>query len=465
MRKRNNGAAAFGGRIWSKMARERSLKNLGSIQDEDYSTELARMLQKTEFENKQVIKAIELEKQQTAVLKKELELRPKQIKEVEISSRRLEEEVKRLHKQLTQSVAMTEAMKKSNQQLDQQIEALQTKLDNMRISTAQEAEEHKKHLEKYQALWEDYEKKYNELPKAKEVKRLRQVVEELTAKKLTLVQKREALEKTISQHTNKMNTDGGAKPRWTDWYIKMATLMVEITNKKTESKKIHQTIQKMGEENEFLKQTVVSQKTQLVSATYASEDEANLLQISQDDISQQEQYKNQGDASAIEVTDDSMIAYQDQLPIVEMTSQGNSQSYQQELQTQSQQSQPEFTLSNNSLTANIPTFNMSAFGAGVMQQSPQSNFFAGFGQDMSSQPEGISTSLQLTSEPHASVFSPGFSFTSPGGANSEASSAVGGGMSCFGSPASTSGAQEGFSFTFAGSQTPAKTSGNVFSFF
>ena len=107
---------------------------------------------------------------------------------------------------------------------------------------------------------------------------------------------------------------------------------------------------------------------------------------------------------------------------------------------------------------------MSAFGAGVMQQ-PQSNFFAGFGQDTSSQPEGISTGLQLISEPHASGFSPGFSFTSPGGANSEASSAVGGGMSCFGSPASTSGAQEGFSFTFAGSQTPAKTSGNVFSFF
>jgi len=446
------------------MARERSLMDLGSIQDEDYSTELARMLQKTEFENKQVIKAIEHEKQQTTVFKKELELRPKQIKEVEISSRRLEEEVKRLHKQLTQSVAMTEAMKKSNQQLDQQIEALQTKLDKMRRSTAQEAEEHKRHVEKYQLIWEDYEKKYNELPKAKEVKRLRQVVEELATKKLTLVQKQEALEKTISQYANKMNTDGGTKPRWTDWYVKIATLMVDIVNKKTESKEIYQTIQKIGEKNEYLKQTIVSaQKPQLVSATYASEDETNILQVSQDVVSQPEQYGDQGNAGAVEVVGDGMIAYRDQLPIVTIPSQ---QSYQQqqEQQTQSQRSQPEFTLSDNSLTTNIPTFSMSAFGAGLTQQ-PQSNFFAGFGQDISSQQEGISTGLPLTSEPHASGFSPRFSFTSPGEVNSEASSTVGGGLSCFGSPASTSGTQEGFSFTFAGSQTPAKTSGNVFSFF
>ena len=447
------------------MARERSPKDLGSIQDEDYSTELARLLQKTEFENKQVIKAIEQEKQQTAVLKKELELRPKQIKEVEISSRRIEEEVKRLHKQLTQSVAMIEAMKKSNQQLNQQIEVLQVKLDNMRRATAQEAEEHKKHLEKYQAIWEDYEKKYNELPKAREVKRLCQVVEELTTKKLSLVQKREALEKTLSQYTNKVNSNGGAKPRWTDWYVKVATLIVDITNKKTESKEIYQTIQKIGEENEFLKQTAASRKTQLVSAGYASEDEANVLQVSQDVISQQEQCGDQGDAGAIEVMGSSnMITFQDQQPIVEMPSQENSQLYQQKEQ-QSQQSQPEFTLSDSSLTANIPTFNMPAFGAGLMQQPPQSNFFTGFGQNNSSQLEGISTGLQLTSEPLVSGFSPGFSFTSPGAANSETSSAVGGGMSCFGSPASTSGTQEDFSFTFAGSQTPAKTSGNVFSFF
>jgi len=448
------------------MARELSSKELSSIQDEDYSTELARLLQKTEFENKQVIKAIEQEKQQTAVLKKELELRPKQIKEVEISSRRLEEEVKRLHKQLTQSVAMTEAMKKSNQQLDQQIEVLLGKLNSMKISTAEEAEKHKKHLEKYQAIWDDYERKYNELPKAKEVNRLRQVVDELTTKKVTLVQKREALEKTLSQYSNKINSDGKTKPRWTDWYVKVASLMVEITYKTTESRQVQQTIQKISEENELLKQVVVaSQNPQLVSPSYASEDEAaNVLQASQDDI-QQEQYGDQAcDAVAIEGTSSDMATFQDQQqPMVEMPSQENSQLFQQQEQG-SEQSQPEFNLLDNSFATNIPTFNMPAFGAGLMQQ-PQSNFFAGFGQDTSSQPEGISTGLQLTSEPHASGFSPGFSFTSPGGANSEASSALGGGMSCFGSPASTSGTQEGFSFTFSGSQTPAKTSGNVFSFF
>lgn len=83
-----------------------------SVRDEQHSVEIESLFQKTEFESKQLLKSIENEKEQIAAIKKQLEMRPKQIKEVEAETRRCEEEVKRLHRQYTQNDAITESMRK-----------------------------------------------------------------------------------------------------------------------------------------------------------------------------------------------------------------------------------------------------------------------------------------------------------------------------------------------------------------
>ena len=501
-------------------------KGFSVVTDEQYSTEIESLLQKTEFESKRLLKSIEDEKEQIVTIKKQLELRPKQIKEVETETRRCEEEVKALHRQLTQNMANV-SMKKQGIQLDEEIERLQNKLEGLVKQTSERAVEYNEKLENYKAIWKSYEQKYTSTPKAQEVQELQQTVDMLTAKKCELVQKREALEKKLNDLT--MSNNSSRKPSWTDWFVKLASVKIETMKLQNDSTEIHQAKLKALEENKFLKQKLASLK---------AKQHAEQLSLQVDNViheAPQEQYEDEasnepivGDMAEM-VTDDATLLVnpmsQDQQLPTERTSAESTQMVQQMTQftftdtnttsdttattfgisaggsqpTLSQQmAQFTFTDTTNATSDSTPaTFNIAAGNSEptLSQQMAQFTFtdttnspsdttpatfsiaagsseptvsqggfnFTGFGgEDVNMAQQA---GLQLPSESNTSTFFGQFSFTSPcaGGSREEGAT----GVSCFGSPASTTsgGHQDNF-FLFPGTQTPAgDNSSNVFSLF
>lgn len=429
-------------------------KGFSSIRDEQHSAELENLFQKTEFELKQLLKTIESEKEEIAGLKKQLELRPKEIKEEEAATRRCEEEVKRLHRQLTHNIAITESMKKQGFRLDEEIEKLQNKLQELVKTTAERAVEYNEKLRNYKAIWKSYEQKYTSSPKAQELQKLQQNVDGLTEKRSELVQKRETLERKLLNLTISSSEKGSQNPRWTDWFVKLASVKMETIKLQNETAEMHQAKLKALEENKFLEQKLASLKAEQQSSQQV--DEVIVYEAPQEQ--HEEPSANEpADGVAEVIPEDTTFIdpTPDQMPI--------------ELQSSENDQQPEqipqfaFTDTNTDNDPIITTFVTT--GNDEPMLLPQGGFnFSGFGEDTNIPQQGISAGLQLTSGSNANTIFGNFSFTSPSAGRGGEEGATG--MSCFGSPASVaSGGQENF-FLFSGSRTPTTSnSSNVFNLF
>jgi len=430
-------------------------KGFSAVRDEQYSNEIESLLQKTEFDSKQLLKNIENEKKEIAEIKKELELKPKQIKKVEMDTRRCEEEVKRLHGQLTQNAVLTESMKKQGIRLDDEIEILRNKLEGLVKTTAERAVEYNEKLENYKAIWKNYEQKYTSSPKAQELKKLQQTVDELKAKKSELVQTREILERKLSHLTSSSKETKAQKPRWTDWFIKLASTKMETMKLQNESAELHQAKLKALEENKFLQQ-----KLELLKAKQFMKQ--STLQVDKVTYeTPQEQYDDQTDnepaSDMVEMVpeDTDSFLMQDQQLSIENASSQSSQQIQQI---------PQFAFHDDTTTNSdsnvVTTFVVTENNLNEPITSQGGFSFSGFGEDVNTPQQGISTGLQLASEPNSNSVFGNFSFTSPG-MNEEGAT----GMSCFGSPVSVSSVgQENFSFLFSAQQTPTNNPKNVFNF-
>ena len=439
------------------------IKGFRTVRDEQYSAEIENLFQKTEFESKQLLKSIENEKEQITAIKKQLEMRPRQIKEVEAETRRCEEEVKRLHRQFTYNVVMSESMKKQEIQLDEEIEKLRNKLEGLVKTTAERAVEYNEKLENYKTIWKSYKQKYTSSPKAQELQTLQQTIEKLASKKSELAQKRETLERKLNDLTTSNSENRLQKLRWTDWFVELASIKMEAMKLQNESGEIHQAKLKASEENRFLKQKLTSLKVKQLAKRSSLQADNVMYEAPQ------EQYEadietGPGDTAEMIPEDTTLLVNpvpQDQLSI-EHSSSESSQQLQQIQQfafTDTDASNDAMTTTFGGTTGRSETmFSQSGFDS-------QGGFnFSGFGEDANIPQQGMPSGLQfsVSAESNPNPIFGQFSFTSPrvGGSGEEGTT----GISCFGSPASvTSGGQENF-FLFSGAQTPT-TSSNVFNFF
>ena len=271
------------------------IKEFSTVRDEQHSAEIESLFQKTEFESKQLLKSIENEKEQIAAIKKQLEMRPKQIKEMEAETRRCEEEVKRLHRQLTHNVAMSESMKKQSVQLDEEIEKLRSKLAGLGKKTVERAVEYNEKLEKYKEIWKSYEQKYASSPKAQEYMVLQQTVEKLALKKSELAQQREKLERKLNEFTTR-NTEKSQKPRWTDWFVELASIKTEAIRLQNESAKICQEKSKALEDNKFLKVKLTSLKAEQFAKQSSLQADQVMYEATQEQYEGENQEPSRGDA-------------------------------------------------------------------------------------------------------------------------------------------------------------------------
>lgn len=426
-------------------------KGLNTVREEQYSGEIESLFQKTEFESKQLLKSIENEKEQIAAIKKQLELRPKQIKEVEMETRRCEEEVKRLHRQYTYNVSMLESMKKQGIRLDEEIETLQNKLETLVKETVERAVEYNEKLENYKAIWKSYEQKYLSSPKAQELRQLQETVDKLTAKKCELIQKRETLEGKLYNITGSKTEEKSQNPQWSDWFVKLATIKLETMKLQDESAEINQAKIKAMEENKFLEQKLVSLKTKQLAKQSSQQANAVTYEAPQEDEAPADE------PGTIPEDTTTLLANptEDQQISTEFPSAESSQQEQQQI--------PQFTFTDTPTISDTAATTFSITPANNEPTFSQGGFnFAGFGEDVNIS-QGVPSSLQLSSDSNANTIFGNFSFTSPrvGGSSEDGAT----GMSCFGSPASsvTSGGQD--FFLFSGTQTPTNNTGNVFNFF
>lgn len=435
-------------------------KGFSTVRDEQHSAEIESLFQKTEFESKQLLKSIENEKEQIVAIKKQLELRPKQIKEVEAETRRCEEEVKKLHRQFTNNNAISESMKKQDIQLDEEIEKLRNRLEGLVKETGERSVEYNEKLENYKAIWKSYEQKYTSNPKAQELMELQQTVDNLSAKKSELVQKREMLERKLNDLTTSNAGHKSQKPpHWTDWFIKLASIKLETMKLQNESTDIHQAKLKALEENKFLREKLTSLKAKQLAKQTSLQADNTIYEAPQ------EQYEDQAGHEPAVTGDMVDTVSEDTTPFVNPT-----QDYQLSIEhsesSQQAQQMPQFSFNDTNtqptMNSDTPTFSITGNIEPNLSQGGGFNF-SGFGEDVNIQQQGISAGLQISSESNPNTIFGHFSFTSPSvGGNSEEGAT---GMSCFGSPASvTSGGQENF-FMFSGTQTPTNKSSNVFNFF
>ena len=435
------------------------IKGFSTVGDEQHSVEIESLFQKTEFESRQLLKNIENEKEQIVAIKKQLEMRPKQIKEVEAETRRCEEEVKGLHRQYTQNLATSEAIKKQGIQLDEEIEKLRSKLEGLVKTTAERAVEYNEKLENYKAIWKSYEQKYTSSPKVQELKALQQTVEKLESKKSELVQNREALERKLNDLTMHSNENGSQKPRWTDWFVELASIKMETIKLQNESAEIRQAKLKALEENKFLKQKLASLKAEQFAKESSLQANEAIYEPPQEQYEAENEAAPADTAEMVPAESDTLLvnpAPQDQPSIVEHSS--SEPSSQQQMQ---QFTFPDTDAGNDTETtafggttgSSDPMFSQGGFSSAQSGFGFQGGFnFSGFGEDANTSQQGI---------PSGPIFGQ-FSFTSPRvGENGKEGTT---GMSCFGSPASvTSGGQENF-FLFSGTQTPTTNPNNVFNF-
>ena len=427
-------------------------KGFNTVRDEQYSAEIENLFQKTEFESKQLLKSIENEKEQITAIKKQLELRPKQIKEVEAETRRCEEEVKRLHRQYTYNVTMSESMKKQGIRLDEEIETLQNKLESLVKGTAERGVEYNEKLENYKAIWKNYEQKYLSSLKAQELRELQETVDKLTAKKCELIQKRETLERQLHDITGSDTENKSQKPRWTDWFVKLATIKMETMKLQNESAEIHQAKTKALEEKNFLEQKLASLKAEQLAKQSSEQPNGATYEAPQEEAVADELASEMIPEDATSLVNPP----EDQITIEFPSSESSQQFQQQEI--------PQFTFTDTTTNSDTAVTTFSIAPGNDEPTFAQGGFnFAGFGEDTNISQQGVPTGLQLSSESNANTIFGNFSFASPRVAGDSQEGATG--MSCFGSPASvTSSGQENF-FLFSGTQTPANNSGNVFNFF
>ena len=422
--------------------------------DEQYSAELEGLFHKTELESKQLLKSIENEREQIAAIKKQLEFRPKQIKIVEAETRRCEEEVKQLHRQWTHSNVMIETLKKQGARLDEEIETLQNKREGLVKTTAERAIEYNEKLENYKAVWKSYEQKYESSPKAQEFKKLQKEVDELEVKKSELVQKRESLERRLSQLTTSNNGICKAqKPRWTDWFVQLATIKLETMKLENESAEVQQAKLNALEENNFLKQKLASLTAKQLATLETREVAYEATQEQYEDQADDEPTGNEAITAPEDDTSLVNPTQTQQLPGLEHSS------------SESSQQMPQFTFSEaNNDGSDVEATAFITTGGNEPMFSQTGFTFSGFGEDVNISQQGASTGLQFTTESNPNTAFGHFSFTSPGVGGNSGHGATG--MSCFGSPASvTSGGQENFFSLFSGSQTPKNdTTKSVFDF-
>ena len=441
------------------------IKEFTTVRDEQHSAEIESLFQKTEFESKQLLKSIENEKEQIVAIKKQLEMRPKQIKETEAETRRCEEEVKRLHRQLTHNVAMSEAMKKQSVQLDEEIEKLRSKLAGLAKTTAEREVEYIEKLEKYKEIWRSYEQKYTSSPKAQEFMVLQQTVEKLASKKSELAQQHEKLERKLNELTTS-DTEKTQKPRWTDWFVELASIKMEAMRLQSESAKIQQEKSKALEDNKFLKEKLTSLKAEQFAKQSSLQADQIMYEASQEQYEGENQEAPRGDAIDTLPEDTTTLvvnpAPQDQLSI-EQSSSENSKQLQQMQQFTFTDPGTNDTVFSTSTGNNQPLFSQTGFESQSGFNSQGGFNFSGFVENANVPQQG-SSGLQLSTQPNPNPIFGQFSFTSPrvGGSGEEGAT----GMSCFGSPASSvaSGGQDNF-FLFSGTQTPTTNSSNVFNFF
>lgn len=146
---------------------------------------LDKIVKALEFEKEQHIKSIEQEEQATATLEAEADKKQRQIKELQVDIARLDDATQIAYKQCASNREMCESLKKNIELLKEHVNVIVKKKKNMAVVMENDAIERQNILDHYDNIWKKYEQKYESFPltiklreKQKQVRELKQAVED-----------------------------------------------------------------------------------------------------------------------------------------------------------------------------------------------------------------------------------------------------------------------------------------------
>ncbi|XP_046563023.1 uncharacterized protein LOC124271898 [Haliotis rubra] len=137
--------------------------NDGTVMDLD------RLIQSCEFENKQYVKLIEKENQQTEAYEREIEERERETFKLEAAISQLDEDTKRAHKQFTLNRDNCESLRKTMVVLMEHEVALNRKLNCLIANGEDERLQHEGVVKHYEDIYADYMVKYKTFPLVKDL--------------------------------------------------------------------------------------------------------------------------------------------------------------------------------------------------------------------------------------------------------------------------------------------------------
>ncbi|ESO89092.1 hypothetical protein LOTGIDRAFT_229018 [Lottia gigantea] len=130
------------------------------------ASDLDKLLQSFEFDNKQYVKLIEKENQQIEAYMKETEVKQNNLMQLQLLISKLDDDTKRSHRQFTQNRENCESLRKTTVVLMEHEVALHKKLTSIYSTGENDRSERAGVLQHYRNIWEDYSATYKRFPLA-----------------------------------------------------------------------------------------------------------------------------------------------------------------------------------------------------------------------------------------------------------------------------------------------------------
>ncbi|KAH3874247.1 fibrous sheath CABYR-binding protein-like [Dreissena polymorpha] len=147
---------------------------------DDACTELDKLVVNCEFENKQYVKLIELEKQHIERYQQEIEFNSKETTRLHTAVAQLEDDIKQCNRQFTLNKANIESLKTTSHVLSEHAAAMAAKLELLQEKRQKQRLDHATQIEHYKDVWDRYRMCYEKCPLAAELKILECEKKELT---------------------------------------------------------------------------------------------------------------------------------------------------------------------------------------------------------------------------------------------------------------------------------------------
>ncbi|CAB3978178.1 Hypothetical predicted protein, partial [Paramuricea clavata] len=143
------------------------------------SADLEKLLQTAEAENLQMVKLIDTERQRSTEFQKQIEETIAWTEQLEESTKNLDVEAKQLHNKFKQNREICEgfslnSLKKTSAVLDEHEEALRKKFEMISLERQTQLLQHQEDVEKYEKIWSRYARKYEDIPLAKELSKVKE---------------------------------------------------------------------------------------------------------------------------------------------------------------------------------------------------------------------------------------------------------------------------------------------------